>query len=162
VASKLRDVFQSGTVFGVVEMILKELMKSTGEVFSLTTDARLSQVADMMREKRIGAVVIVDETDVVIGLITDRDIALALALGAGTPDSFVNEVMSADVLAIHESTSLFDLTQKFRENAVKCFAVVDDNGSLVGVVSSDDVMALLSREMYDTCISLESKLGHLI
>ncbi len=143
-------------------MILKELLRENLEVFSLTETARLSQAADLMRDKRIGSVIIVDDSESVIGIITDRDIALTLALGAGTPDSFVSEAMSREVATIDASMSLFDASRFFRTINFKRLPVVDEDKRLVGIVSIDDVMALLAREMYDTCKSLEPKLGHIV
>ncbi|MEL7500226.1 MAG: CBS domain-containing protein [Planctomycetota bacterium] len=143
-------------------MILRELMKERCPVFSLSKDSRISEAAEMMREQRIGSIVIIDANQQVIGMLTDRDIALTLALGAGTSNSFVSEAMSQDVVTVVESQALFDVVKVFRESRVKRLPVVDDSGQLVGVVSVDDVMGLLAREMFDTCVSLEPKLGHLI
>lgn len=143
-------------------MILKELMRERMEVFKLTESARISAAADMMRDKRVGSIVIVDDSELVTGIITDRDIAMGLALGAATPDSFVAEVMSREVECINDSMSLFDVTRFFRTVDVKRLPVVDDAKRLVGIVSMDDVMALLAREMFDTCSGLEPKLGHMV
>lgn len=143
-------------------MILKELMKENSEVQTLTESGRISAAAGIMREQRIGCLVIVDDDQRVVGVLTDRDIALGLALGAASPDSFVNELMSRDVVTINEKTNLFDTTRIFRSGDVKRLPVVDNDDRLVGIVTADDIMALLSREMFDTCRGLESKLGHLV
>ncbi len=143
-------------------MILKQLMREHCEVYKQTEDARISEAADLMRDKRVGSVVIVDESDFVTGIITDRDIAMGLALGAATPDSYVSEVMSRDVETISDSMSLFDVTRFFRNINFKRLPVIDKNQKLVGIVSMDDVMALLAREMFDTCTALEPKLGHIV
>lgn len=143
-------------------MILKELMRERLDTYSLPVCARISAAADMMRINRVGSIVIVDDDNSVIGIITDRDIAMVLALGAGSPDSTVEEAMSRDVETIPESMTLFDVSRSFRTVEVKRLPVVDADGRLVGIVSVDDVMALLAREMYDTCSSLEPKLGHMV
>lgn len=142
-------------------MILKELFREDHTVVSLTTNARISEAAELMREKRVGSVVIVENRQVV-GMLTDRDIAMGVALGAATPDSFVSEVMTRDVERVSDSISLFDLTRFFRISRVKRLPVVDEENQLVGIVSVDDIMALLSREMFDTCKALEPKLGHMV
>jgi CBS domain-containing protein len=143
-------------------MILKDLMRERAEVYSLPVTARLSATADLMRDKRVGSIVIVDEVNSVVGIITDRDIAMTLALGAGTPDSTVEEAMTRNVETIPESMTLFDVSRFFRTVDIKRLPVVNQTGGLVGIVSVDDVMALLAREMYDTCRSLEPKLGHMV
>lgn len=143
-------------------MILKELMRDRLDVFKLSENARIADAAELMYEKRVGSVVIVDSEDFVVGIVTDRDIALTIALGAATSDSFVNEVMTRDVEVINETKSLLEVTQYFRASNVKRLPVVDQNGRLKGIVTLDDVIALLSREMFDACCSLESKLGHMV
>lgn len=143
-------------------VILNELMRTGCEVITAVTDTRLSEAAALMREHRIGSVVIVNADEKVIGIVTDRDIAMVLALGAGTPDSTLEETMSRDVQTVPESMSLFDVTQRFRDADVKRFPVVDRDDKVVGIVSTEDVMAHLAREMFDTCSALEPKLGHIV
>lgn len=60
-------------------MILKELMREILEAYTLTESGRISSAADIMRDKRVGSIVIVDDSECVVG-ITDRDIGLLLAL----------------------------------------------------------------------------------
>lgn len=143
-------------------MILKTLMREHFEVFSATEDTRIVEVADMMRDRRVGSIVIVDEADCVVGIITDRDIAMGLAFGVATPASFVTEVMSRNVETIPDSMTLFDVTRLFKDIDVKRLPVVDENKKLAGIISVDDIIALLSREMFDTCSSLEPKLGYMV
>ena len=142
-------------------MILKELFRERSEVITLTMDDRISDAAELMRREKIGCVVIVDDRHIE-GIITDRDIALSLALGAATPDSFVAEAMTKGVATINESTSLLETTRFFRNVRVKRLPVVDDENQLVGIVSTDDIMALLAREFFDTCAALEPNLGHFV
>lgn len=143
-------------------MILKTLMRENLDVYTATENARISEVADIMRDKSVGSIVIVDESNSVVGIITDRDIAMGLALGAATADSFVSETMTSDVKTIPDSLALFEVARYFRKVDFKRLPVVDDENHLVGIVSSDDIIALLAREMFDTCSSMEPKLGHMV
>jgi CBS domain-containing protein len=77
-------------------MVLKELLREHADVFTLTSEDRISTAAELMRQRKIGSVVIV-ENELVVGIITDRDIALTVTLGAATPDSLVREVMTTNV-----------------------------------------------------------------
>ena len=77
-------------------------------------------------------------------------------------DSLLIETMAVDVETIDESMTLFDVAHVFRTKRVKRLPVVDSNNRLVGLVSTDDVLATLSRELFDTCSTLEPKLGHMV
>jgi CBS domain-containing protein len=142
-------------------MILKELFRESTNVVTLTPDDRISDAADLMRRENVGSVVIVDDQQIV-GIITDRDLALSLGLGAATPDSFVAESMTKGVATINESMSLLDATRFFRNVRVKRLPVVDDKNRLVGIVSTDDVLAILARELVDTCSTFEPNLGYFV
>ena len=142
-------------------MILKELFQERREVITLTREARISAAAELMRRESIGSIVIVQDKQVV-GLITDRDIALGVALGVATPDSFVTEIMSQDVKTVKETMPLYDVARQFRSTRVKRLPVVNSQNQLVGIVSVDDVLALLARELFDTCSTFEPKLGHMV
>lgn len=142
-------------------MILKELMRENAGVYSVTTDHRVADAAALMQGEHIGSVIVM-EGQQLVGLLTDRDIALGLSLGAATPDSYVTELMSKEVQTVEATETLANVTRKFRESHVKRFPVVNENGNPVGIVSTDDVMALLAREMLDTCTALQPKLGHFV
>ncbi len=140
-------------------MILQELFRDNNEVLTLDQDGRLSDAAELMRQYKIGSIVVMKK-DEIVGIITDRDIGLSLALGAATPESFVGEVMTTEVETIVDSMNLFDVTRFFRTANVKRLPVVDRDGRLVGIISLDDIMPVLARAMFDTCSALEPKLGH--
>ena len=142
-------------------MILKEMIREHQPVFALPQEATISDAAELMRQEKIGAVVIRDDKRIA-GIITDRDIALGLALGASTNESHVTEVMSSDVQTINENMTLVDVTRFFRHAKVKRLPVVNDQDELVSLISTDDILALLAREIFDTCSAMEDKLGHTV
>ena len=143
-------------------MILKELLKPQIGVATVKVGNTIAETANIMREKHIGCVVVIDEQDHVMGIVTDRDIAMALALEECSPDSFVNEVMTFGVDTVTETMTVHDVTRFMRTVDVKRLPVVNEENRLVGIVSIDDLIALLSRELFDTCSSLTPKLGHAI
>lgn len=109
-------------------------------------DATVEMVANTMAEKRVGSVVITEESHVV-GIVTDRDITLTLASGTDPATTAVAAVMTAEPMTMPLSAGVFELTERMRSATVRRVPVVDDEGVLVGIVTLDDVVRLLSAEL---------------
>lgn len=83
----------------------------------------------------------VGENDKLVGVITDRDIAIR-AVGCGcAPDTRVGDVMSADVKYCFENDEAEDILDNMAEQQIRRMPVVDSNKRLVGVVSIGDLAA---------------------
>lgn len=81
----------------------------------------------------------VGENDRLVGMITDRDIAVrAVAQGLG-PDTPIREVMSQEVLYCFEDDSVDDVARNMADQQVRRLPVVDRDKRLVGIVSIGDV-----------------------
>jgi len=129
---------------------------TTGEVCtrSVTVAFKNTPVdgaARLMRENHVGCLVVVDEVEgkrIVVGLLTDRDIVtgvVAPGLDAGT--LHVEDVMTTDLVTAREEDSLIDLMRTMRRKGVRRIPVVAGQGELVGVVTLDDVLDILSQEL---------------
>jgi CBS domain-containing protein len=114
----------------------------------VTTGKRtpLRTVASLMREHNIGALVVA-EGDRPVGIITDRDIAMAMCERGFTPDEPVQQVMTCPVETLRQEEGIYDATHKMMEMGVRRLPVVDDMGRLVGLVSLDDLLLMLSRAL---------------
>jgi CBS domain-containing protein len=124
-----------------------------GDVFAtrLVTSgptATLSSVAIQMRKHNVGTVVIVEGRKPV-GIITDRDLALALGADGVAPEAAVESVMTTPVRTIPDGAGIFAATQCMRDAGVRRLPIVDEKGNLAGIVSLDDLMRLLGRELYN-------------
>jgi CBS domain-containing protein len=106
----------------------------------------LAQVATVMEQHNVGAVVVVEQ-DRPVGIITDRDLALSTCIRGISPDEHVQNIMTCPVSTIRQDAGVFNATQQMMEHAVRRVPVVNDDGSLVGLVSLDDLLLLLSREL---------------
>jgi len=74
------------------------------------------------------------------GVLTDRDVALALAeYGERLPSLPVNEIMTPGVVAVDPDTSLSEVIEKFGDRGVRRLLVIDANGQLVGIIAWADV-----------------------
>ena len=118
-------------------------------VTALPTDS-IRYVAGLMRDQSVGAVVVVDgaqEKKKVVGIVTDRDVAMRVAAGNVSTEAPVREIMTAKVITIWEDQGLFNATQYFLGHKIRRLPVIDRSNHLVGLVTFDDVLALLAREL---------------
>ena len=108
------------------------------EVRIANPQQRISEAAKTMKEIDAG-VLPVGEGDRLVGMITDRDIAVrAVAAGLG-PDTPVREVMTADVRYCYEDEELVDVSKAMAELQVRRLPVVNRDKRLVGILSIGDL-----------------------
>jgi CBS domain-containing protein len=118
----------------------------TRVVVTAAPGASLSSVARLMHDHNIGAVVVVEDKRPV-GIITDRDLALALGAREISTDAPVEKVMAKHVLAIPEDTGIYTATRFMRERRVRRLPIVDSEDRVVGMVSLDDLLRVLAGEL---------------
>ncbi|AGU52987.1 CBS domain-containing protein [Variovorax paradoxus B4] len=115
-------------------------------------DMGLNEAARLMRERHVGCLVVVEERTpedrVVVGMLTDRDIAMRVVAADRDPHGMqVGDVMSKGVVNAREEDSLADLLLAMRRKGVRRLPVVSPQGSLIGLVALDDVLDVLAQEM---------------
>jgi signal-transduction protein with cAMP-binding, CBS, and nucleotidyltransferase domain len=115
-------------------------------VVTAAPGASLASVARQMQEHNVGTVFVV-ENHAPVGVITDRDLALALGAQGVPAQAPATRVMTSPVETIQPGDGMFQATRVMRERNIRRLAVVDDEGLLVGVVTLDDLLRLLSQEM---------------
>lgn len=130
-------------------------VRATKLVTARRTDT-VSALARLMREHNVGAVVIVDG-DRPVGMVTDRDLALALGAQGVSPQDSVEAVMTTPVRTIPEGAGIFAATQCMRDAGVRRLPIVNDKGHLTGIVSLDDLMRVLGRELHNLAEGIRPK-----
>ena len=124
----------------------------TRNVVVAPKDESIVDAAKRMRMLHVGTVVVVNEGDerrVPLGILTDRDIVLSVV--ASDPEHLrfltVGDAMSDDLVTAPEDTSLTDALALMQERGIRRLPVVDHAGSLVGIVTVDDVVRSMAAEM---------------
>ena len=121
----------------------------------------LTGAAKLMRENHVGSLVVVDETGglhVVVGLLTDRDIVTAVVAAELDPVTLrVEDVMSIDLVTAREDDSLIDVMRTMRRKGVRRVPVVGGQGELIGLISLDDVLDVLSQELALLVAAIDSE-----
>jgi CBS domain-containing protein len=127
-----------------------------------TRDMPLIKAAQLMRDRHVGSLVVVDETVVgrlVVGMLTDRDIVTAVVAQAMSPESLrVEDVMTTDVVTASESDSVTDLLDTMRRKGLRRLPVTTPQGALIGVVAMDDLIQLTAEQMRAMALSIEAEL----
>ena len=126
-------------------MLVEAIMNA--DVVTVTRDHTVLRAARLMREKSVGCVVVVDELNRPIGMLTDRDVTVKLVAEGRSPESPVDQVMSTPVYAVPDSTLIFDLLREMSRRKVHRVPVIDPQKRLMGIVSVDDALLLLTTEL---------------
>ncbi len=124
-------------------MKVKDLM--TTDVKRCTPETNLAAAARIMWEGDCGAVPVTDERDVVVGVITDRDICIAAATRPRTEGEIpVREVITKALYTCAPNDDVRVALETMKVRKVRRLPVVEQGGRLVGIVSIHDI-ALQSR-----------------
>jgi CBS domain-containing protein len=120
-------------------------------VVSAPASAPLSDIAKLMHDHRVGAVVITKaplDRPVAVGIITDRDIVRAqLKRKTDLAHLSAEDIMTRDPLVLGEDDAVESAMQRMRARAVRRAPVVTSHGALAGFVSTDDLVAQVAREL---------------
>lgn len=115
------------------------------------------QVARLMSEHEIGAVIVVDDGDRPVGIVTDRDLAVRLVGTERAPDTPVEDVMSAEPVTVSSDGGGIDAAHQMAARGCRRLPVIDTStGRLVGVVTLDDLL-LGTAETVDRVIRVLSQ-----
>jgi CBS domain-containing protein len=116
---------------------IKDVM--TSNPCSIDADKSVAYAAKMLRDEDVGAAPIV-EGDKLIGMLTDRDIAIRVVAEGRDPDQVtVRDVASKQVVTIDPQQELDEALRIMAKHQVRRLPVVEEDGKLVGVVAQADV-----------------------
>ncbi len=145
------------------------------EVVTVTPDEGAMAVAQLMRDEHLRSLIVVEsrpyagddaakEGDkgkkgeeaaggtirVPVGILTDRDLALRVeAEGLPWEDTPVREVMTPDPVVAEASQDVHSVVERMREIGARQLPIVDERGHLIGTLSLDDTIAMLSHSLDD-------------
>jgi len=111
----------------------------TDKLCSIDSDKPVAYAAKMMRDEDVGLAPIV-EGDKLVGVLTDRDIAVRVVAEGRDPESTrVTDVASSEVVAVEPDRDLDEALRLMAAHQVRRLPVVAKDGRLVGVVAQADV-----------------------
>lgn len=106
----------------------------------------IQTIVAKMAENNVGSVVIVeDETPV--GIITDRQVALALESTPDIADRQADDLLTEDLVTGTTEMTVFEVLGRLTERGIRRLPIVSEDGALEGIVSLDDILVLLGSEL---------------
>ncbi len=125
-----------------------KLMEGKGDaVFSVRPNDTIHSVVDILREKRIGAVVVTDQNGALQGILSERDIVRRMAETPGqTLPQSVADLMTTEVKTCSPEDYLNDVLKTMTEGRFRHMPVLSD-GNLRGVITIGDVVHFRLKEL---------------
>lgn len=132
----------------------------TREVVCAARDATVRTAANLMRQHHVGDVIVVDRADrdrMPMGILTDRDIAVEVVARGMDPEVVtLGDIVPWGALAcVQETATDTETLQLMHERRIRRVPVINAAGVLVGVVSIDDILPRLSRELHEVADLVE-------
>jgi CBS domain-containing protein len=125
-------------------MIVREVMNQ--EVTTCNPETTLESAALLMWNGDCGTVAVVDDENRVIGIITDRDICMAVALQHKPASEIqVQEVMSRHLFTCQPESDIMNALKTMSFQKVRRLPVTNDSGQVAGIISIEDLIARAER-----------------
>ena len=129
----------------------------TTEVVCCRPQASALDAARLMRHKHVGDVVVVSDAEgerVPVGVVTDRDLVVeVLGNGRDAAQTPLSELMRNPVVIASDSEDGSAVAERMRFHGVRRIPVVDERGSLMGIVTLDDLLRVQLGDMQNLLAS---------
>ena len=129
-------------------MSIKSICNTT--VVTIQKNSTLHDVSNLMQKKHVGSIVVIELFEgkkIPAGIITDRDIALALGSSPKASEMKVEQIMQSAPITVNENEGIYETVVRMRKYGVKRLPVTKEDGSLLGIVSADDILSLMGDEI---------------
>ncbi|CAG0961883.1 Hypoxic response protein 1 [Methylophilaceae bacterium] len=120
-------------------------------VVTVERNSTITQASKLMREHHVGAVVVIEKQggkDTPVGIVTDRDVVIELVATELDPNVItVGDIMVPSLTVVSKESGVFEAIQTMAGKGVRRLPIVDKAGKLAGIITLDDILLLLAREL---------------
>jgi len=131
-------------------MSISKILAAKGfKVFSVTSNATVYEALELMGEKNIGALLVIDD-EKLTGILSEKDYARKIILkGKTSQDSLVSEIMTPNPITINPNTHIDRCMEIMSEKHIRHLPVVE-NDKVVGMISIGDVVSQIITTQKET------------
>jgi CBS domain-containing protein len=137
-------------------MTVNQILNAKGRnVYSIRSTTTVYEALKVMGEKNIGAILIIDGTDLK-GILSERDYARKIVLkDKSSKETYVHEIMESNVFSVDLSNNIEDCMELMSTKRIRHLPVLED-GIVVGIISISDVVKAIIEIQKDTINHLNS------
>jgi len=151
----MNDGWLPGGEMKILDRVSTLLRQKGKEVYSVPSDASVYSAIELMAEKQVGALLVVDENRLA-GIISERDYARKVILmSRSSKDTFVREIMTASPITVGCDTSVDEAMRIMTTHRVRHLPVIDSEGHITGVLSIGDLVNWIITSQDETISQLE-------
>jgi CBS domain-containing protein len=99
----------------------------------------IQDTARLMRDCDCGSLPVLDDNEKLIGVVTDRDLAIRGLAEGKSVDTQVRDLMTSDPFCSHDDTDVADIGRSMADRQIRRVPIVDGNGRLVGIIAQADL-----------------------
>ena len=119
------------------------------KIRTISKDQNVRQALILMSENNIGAIIIVDNNDLPIGIFSERDYARKIVLkGKSSKDTLLNEVMTKELITVTKNYKIDQCMKIMNEKGIRHLPVLE-NKKIVEIISIRDVLKIMMKEQKD-------------
>lgn len=132
----------NGNLSAAVNAEVKEIMERS--VVAVDKEASIQELVELMFEKKVGGCPIVDDKEVVVGIVTERDILKLLAKIRRIIDGIASDFMTKNVVTIRARDSIEIAMKTMISKKFRRLPVIED-GILLGLITSREILAYFGK-----------------
>ena len=126
----------------IKDIAVARLMSS--DLVTTTPDTSIEEAGTILLDNGVGSLLVLDSDDNLVGILTSTDFVEMVTSGTATEDVAVGERMSESVVTVGTGDSIRDAAAKMISDDIEHLPVVDEDGTVAGMLSTTDLTAHLA------------------